>query len=87
MADDQARDDALRLLRAARGIYIETHGGDESSFRAGAELDLVTAGERTGLPTGFDRHEAAVECLEAAGMIEPVGGPIYHVTEQGRRML
>jgi hypothetical protein len=50
-------------------------------------LDLVTAGERTGLLTGFDRHEAAVECLEAAGMIEPVGGPIYHVTVQGRRML
>ena len=39
--DDPLRADALRLLRAARDIYVEEHGGDEESFRARTSLDLV----------------------------------------------
>jgi hypothetical protein len=94
MTDDLVRTDALRLLWAARGVHVEQHGGDEESFRVGTTLDLVVAGQRTELPTGYDRHEAVLEWLAAADAIEPdpmhqeaAGGPIYRITERGFEML
>jgi hypothetical protein len=84
----------LRLLRAARDVHVEQHGGDEESFRAGTTLVLAAVGERTELPTGSERHELALEWLVDAGAIEPepmyqepVGGPIYHITARGLEML
>jgi hypothetical protein len=92
--DEQARSDGLQLLRAARDIHVEQHGGDEDSFQARTTLDLVAAGERIRLPTGYDRHNDAVEWLESEDAIEPdpmyrrvVGGPIYQVTQRGVEML
>jgi hypothetical protein len=92
--DDPLRADALRLLRVARDIHVEQHGGDEESFRTGTTLDLVAAGERTGLPTGYPSHEDAVEWLEDRGAIEPdpiyqqaLGGTIYRITARGVELL
>jgi hypothetical protein len=92
--NNRERDDALRLLRAARDIHIARLGGDEDSFRAGTTLDLSAAGERTGLPIGYPSHEAAVRWLVSQGAIEPdpmyqniVGGPIYRITARGVEML
>jgi hypothetical protein len=89
----QVRADALRLLRAARDIHVEEHGGDEESFRARTSLDLVAAGRRTGLPAGYPSHEDAVEWLEDRGAIEPDpmfrGGThtLYRVTARGVELL
>jgi hypothetical protein len=92
--NNRERDDALRLLRAARDIHVEQHGNDEDSFRATTTLDLVAAGELTGLPTGYPSHKAAVRWLESEGATEPdpmyrrtVGGRIYRVTARGLQML
>jgi hypothetical protein len=92
--DYPVRADALRLLRVARDIYVEEHGGDEESFRARTSLDLVAAGQHTGLPAGYPSHEDAVECLEDRGAIEPdpvfqqaLGGPIYRITQRRLELL
>ncbi len=92
--EGRVREDALRLLRAARDFHVEQHGGNEESFRARVTLDLAAAGERTGLPTGSEHHELALEWLADAGAIEPepmyqepVGGPIYRITARGLEML
>ena len=92
--ESRMRTAALRLLWAARGVHVEQHGGDEESFRVGTTLDLVAAGERTGLPTGSEPHELALEWLADADAIEPapmyqepVGGPIYRVTARGLEIL
>jgi hypothetical protein len=95
---DQLRDVALRLLWAARDVHVEHQSEKEWSrarFRAKTTLDLVAAGERTGLSTtGYYRHAAAVEWLEATNAIEPdpylwriEGGPIYRITARGVEML
>ena len=94
---DQARGVALRLLWAARDVHLEHQSEKEwprARFRAKTTLDLVAAGERTGLPTAYYRHAAAVEWLEAGNAIEPdpylwriEGGPIYRITARGVQML
>ena len=97
---DQLRDVALRLLWAARDVHVEHQSEKEwprARFRAKTTLDLVAAGERTGLPTtGYHRHAAAaaVEWLEARNAIEPdpylrrmEGGPVYRITARGVQML
>jgi hypothetical protein len=44
--DDHVRDDAMRLLWAARDYHVELHGGnDEGSF--GARTSLNLAAERS----------------------------------------
>jgi hypothetical protein len=75
-------------------VHVEQHRGDEESFRVGTTLDLVVAGERTELPVGYARHEAALKWLESANAIEPdpmyreaLGGPIYRITALGLEML
>ena len=96
--DDHLRDDAMRLLGAARDYHVELHGklhgNDEGSFGSGTTLNLAAAGQRTGLPIGYPSHEAAVEWLVADGAIEPdplyqnvVGGPIYRLTTYGFELL
>ncbi len=93
--DDQVWTDGLRLLRAARDIHVEQrYSGAGRSFRARTTLDLVAAGERTGLPAGYDRHKAAVEWLLSDHAVEPEpalrrrgGEPIYRVTQRGLEML
>lgn len=92
--DDPIRADALRLLRVARDIHVEQHGGDEVSFRTGTTLDLVAAGELTGLPTGYPSHQDAIDWLEDRSAIEPdpiyqqaLGGPIYRTTARGVALL
>jgi hypothetical protein len=92
--DDHVRDDAMRLLWAARDYHVELHGGDEGSFGAGTTLNLTAAGQRTGLPIGYPSHEAAVEWLVADGAIEPdplyqnvVDGPIHRLTTYGLELL
>jgi hypothetical protein len=92
--DDPLRTDALRLLRVARDIYVEEHGGDEESFRARTSLDLVAAGQHTGLPTGYPSHEDAIEWLEDRGAIEPdpmfrrgTHTLFYRVTARGMELL
>jgi hypothetical protein len=94
MTDAQVREDALQLLRAARDTYVEQYGGNEKSFTARTALDLAAAGQRTGLPTGYDRHERAVEWLESEAAIERdpvyqriVTGTIYRITARGVEML
>jgi len=94
---DQVKDVALRLLWAARDVHVEQRNEKEwprAKFGAKTTLDLVAAGERTGLPTGSYRHAAAVEWLEAGNAIEPdpylrrvEGGPIYRITARGVEML
>ena len=94
---DQVRDGALRLLRAARDVHVERQSEKEwyrARFMAKTTLDLVAAGERTGLPTGAHRHASAVEWLEAENAIETdpyfqrmVGDPIYRITARGVEML
>ena len=88
---------ALGLLGIARDVYLAWQGEKwfGSRFRAKTTLDLVAAGERTGLSTtGYYRHAAAVEWLEAENAIEPdpylwriEGGPIYRITARGVQML
>jgi hypothetical protein len=91
--DYPVRADALRLLRVARDIYVEEHGGDEESFRARTSLDLVAAGQHTGLPAGYPSHEDAIEWLEDRGAIEPDpmfrGGThtLYRVTARVMELL
>ena len=92
--DDHVRDDAMRLLWAARDYHVELHGNDEGSFGARTTLNLAAAGQRTGLPIGYPSHEAAVEWLVADGAIEPdplyqnvVGGPIHRLTAYGLGLL
>ncbi len=92
--EGRVREDALRLLRAARDVHVEQHGGNEESFRSRVTLDLAGAGERADLPTGSERHELALEWLAAADAIEPepmyqepVGGPFYRITTRGLEML
>jgi len=92
--DDPIRNDALRLLRAARDYHVEQHGDAENSFRARTTLDLAAAGQRTGLPIGYPSYEDAVVWLEDRSAIEPdplyqftVGGPIYLITQRGLALL
>jgi hypothetical protein len=92
--EGRVREDALRLLRATRDVHVEQHGGNDESFRAQVTLDLAAAGERTGLPTGSERHELALEWLADAAAIEPepmyedaAGSPIYRVTRSGVDLL
>ena len=72
---ESASQDGLRLLRAAKDIFVEQQGADEGSFRAGTTLDLAAAGELVGMPVGFPSHNAAVEWLESERAIEP--HPMY----------
>ncbi len=72
---ESASQDGLRLLRAAKDIFVEQQGADEGSFRAGTTLDLATAGELVGMPVGFPSHNAAVEWLESERAIE--AEPLY----------
>jgi hypothetical protein len=67
--------DGLRLLRAAKDLFVEQQGDDEGSFRAGTTIDLPVAGELVGMPVGFPSHNAAVEWLESERAIEP--DPLY----------
>ncbi len=68
---ESASQDGVRLLRAAKDIFVEQQGDDEGSFRAGTTLDLAAAGELVGMPVGFPSHNAAVEWLESERAIEP----------------
>jgi hypothetical protein len=78
---ESASQDGLRLLRAAKDIFVEQQGADEGSFRAGTTLDLAAAGELVGMPVGFPSHNAAVEWLESERAIE--ADPMYRrVTER-----
>ena len=72
---ESASQDGLRLLRAAKDIFVEQQGADEGSFREGTTLDLAAAGELVGMPVGFPSHNAAVEWLESECAIEP--DPMY----------
>ena len=72
---ESASQDGLRLLRAAKDIFVEQQGADEGSFREGTTLDLAAAGELVGMPVGFPSHNAAVEWLESERAIEP--HPMY----------
>jgi hypothetical protein len=88
--DERARQDALRLLRAAKNIFAEQHGNNDEWFWAGTPVDLVAAGERVGMPVGWPDHDAAVRWLESENTIEAaeltrnvVGGKFYLVTAHG----
>lgn len=87
--DQTARDDALRLLRAAKDIFLEQHGRSAELFREGADLDLAEAGNRIGLGAGLPRHNAAVQWLgDQDAIVEEltwnvVNVPAYRVTVHG----
>ena len=87
--DQTARADALRLLRAAKDIFLEQHGRSAELFREGADLDLVEAGNRIGLGVGLPRHNAAVQWLgDQDAIVEEltwnvVNVPAYRVTVHG----
>jgi hypothetical protein len=94
MYNDEVRDNAMRLLRAARALYAEQHDGTDEALRPGTALELYDAGNRIELPPGFDPYAAAVGWLEDNDAIEPypplrdaMGFPAYRITARGMEML
>ncbi len=49
---DEVRENATRLLRAARDIHVERHGGNAESFTPRTMLELGEGGNAPAWPRG-----------------------------------
>ncbi len=86
-------EDARALLRAAKEIHSERHGGQ--TFTPGTHLPLEEAGRRTGFGADSIRYYDLIEDMECEGAIEWAissaryarGAEHYVITERGLEML